>query len=144
MNWIDDDGMIGSHRGRSAVAVRWDWIDLGWMEHLGSTAIVPRDLADEEMSEGGAQGHYLIPKVTFVLLLPLPSNYPVRMEWGHRGAEAHRQVPANATITPRGLGGQRDGPPGDVAVVAFPDDQDAVEEGAKASRAEAERPAGGN
>lgn len=145
MNWTDDDDeMIGSRRGRSEAVVRWDWIDLGWMEQLGSTAIAPMDLADEETSEGGVQGHCLIPKVISVLLLPLPSNCPVRMELGRRAAEEHRQVPANATVAPRDLAGQQDVPPGGGAVVAFPDDQDAVEEDVTASREGAELPAGGN
>lgn len=115
------------------------------MEQIGSTAIVPMDLADEETSEDGVRKDCLIPKVIFVLLRQLPSNSQGRMELGHREAEEHPQVhPANATITRRGLTAQQDVPQGDEAVVAYPDDQDAVEEDVKASREVAELPVGGN
>lgn len=87
MNWTDDDEMIGNRLGRLVVVVRWDCIDLDWMEQMESTAIVPMDLADEETSEDGVQGDCLIPKVIFALLLPLPLNYQGQMELGHRGAE---------------------------------------------------------
>lgn len=145
MNWTDDDEMIENHPGRSVVVVRWDWIDLGWMERLGSTAIVPMDLADEETSEDGVQRDCSIPKAIFVLLLPLLLDYQVRMELGHRAAEEHLQGhPANATINQRGLRVQPNAPLGDGAVVAYPDDQDAVEEDVTASREGAELPVGGN
>lgn len=145
MNWTDDDEMIGNHRGRSVVVVRLDWIDLGWMERLESTAIVPMGLADEETSEDGVQRDCSIPKATVVLHLPLLLDYQVRMELGHRGVEEHPPVhPANATINQRGLRVQPDAPLGDGAVVAYPDDQDAVEEDAIASREGVELPVGGN
>lgn len=146
VNWTDDDGMIGNHRqGQSEVVVRWDWIDLGWMGQLESTAIVPKGLADEETSEDDVRRARWVPRAISVLLLPLPSNYLGRRELDHRGAEEDRRVHrANATTGQRDPWAQPDVPQDDEVVVAYQDDLDAMEEDGRASRAVAELPVGGN
>lgn len=58
--------------------------------------------------------------------------------------EDHQVQPVNATISQRGQWAQQDVPQDDEAVVAYPDDQDAMEEDGKASHEVVELPVGGS
>lgn len=144
VNWTDDDGMIGNHRVHLAVAVHWDWTDLDWMELLGLTAIVPRDLADEATSEGDGQEDYWIPKGIFDLHLPLPLNCQGQMVLDHREVEEHPPVHLVSEVTDQHDPMAQLSEPGDEEVAASLGGQDAMEGGAKASREVLVRPGGEN
>lgn len=144
VNWTDDDGMIENHRVHLAVAVHWDWTDLDWMELLGLTAIVPRDLADEATLEGDGQGDYWIPKGIFGLHLLLPLNCQGQMALDHQEVEEHQPVLLVSEVIDRHGPMAQLSEPDDEEVAASRGGLDAMEGGAKASREVLVRPGGGN
>lgn len=114
------------------------------MELLGLTAIVPRDLADEATSEGDGQEDYWIPKGIFDLHLLLPLNCPGQMALDHREVEEHPPVHLVSEVKDQHDPMAQLSEPGGEEVAASLGGQDAMEEGAKASREVLVRPGGGN